>query len=137
MKKLLMLITLLSVLTLAACGGSESSKTTDDVIQSFKDTGLDIGEVSDLPNKEYGDSREEGKRILIPSLGEDSGGRLFKFKSEKDMETAKSYYVELGKGSPLFFSHTHSNGVFLLQMNGEMEDSEFEKFVKAMDEVLK
>lgn len=136
MKKLLLFITLLSVLTLAACGGSESTHTTEDVIQSFKDAGLDIGEVSDLPNKEYGESRDEGKRILVPALGEDTGGRLFKFKSEKDLETAKSYYDELGKESPLFYSHTHANGLFLIQMNGDMEDAEFEKFKTTMDEVL-
>ncbi len=137
MKKLLSLVALLSLLTLVACGGNESSRSTSDVIQSFKDAGLEIGEVSDLPNKEFGDTREEGKRILVPALGEDAGGRLFKFNDSKDLETAKSYYVELGKSGPLFYSHTHSNGLFLLQMNGQMEDAEFEKFKKAMDDGLK
>ncbi|MEA0565834.1 hypothetical protein [Lysinibacillus irui] len=41
---------------------------------------MEVGEVSDLPNKEFGNGRKEGKRILIPSLGEESGGRLFIFK---------------------------------------------------------
>jgi hypothetical protein len=137
MKKLVIFILMASLLVLGACGGKESSITVDDVVQSFKDSGLEIGEVSDLPNKEYGSTREEGKRILIPSLGEDSGGRIFKFKNEKDLKEAKSYYDELGKSSPLFYSHTHANGVFLLQMNGDMEDAEFEKYKNALDEAVK
>lgn len=137
LKKLLMFITLLAALTLAACGDEKSSVTTNDVIQSFKDAGLEIGEISDLENKEFGNTREEGKRILVPSLGEDAGGRLFKFKDSKGLEDAKSYYDELSSGGPLFYSHVHANGLFLLQMNGDMEDAEFEKFKNAMDEALK
>ena len=137
MKKIFLGLVLTLILGLAACGGEESSVTTDDIIQSFKDTGLEIGEVSDLPNKEYGNTREEGKRVLIPSLGDDAGGRLYKFKDQDGLDKAKSYYDELGNGSPLFYSHTHANGLFLLQMNGDMEDTEFEKFKNAMDEALK
>lgn len=129
----------LSALLLTACGSEETSVnvTTNDVIQSFKDAGLEIGEISDLENKEFGNTREEGKRILVPSLGEDAGGRLFKFKDKEGLEEAKSYYDELGNSGPMFYSHTHANGLFLLQMNGDMEDAEFEKFKTAMDEALK
>ncbi|MFF6016367.1 stress protein [Lysinibacillus fusiformis] len=127
---------------MAACGSNskEASVTTNDVvIQSFKDDGLDIGDVSDLENKEFGDTRKEGKRILVPSLGEDAGGRLFMFKDKKGLEKAKSYYDELGKESPLLYSHTHANGLFLIQMNSDMKDAEFEKFKNknSMDKALK
>lgn len=137
MKKMVFSMMLILTMALAACSGGESSVTADDIIQSFKDAGLDIGDVSDLPNKEFGENREEGKRVLVPSLGDDSGGRVFKFKDEDGLNQAKSYYDELGNSSPLFFSHTHANGVYLLQMNGDMEDAEFEKYKAAMDEALK
>ena len=139
MKKILTFIMLLSVLSLAACGSGskEASITTNDVIQSFKDDGLDIGDISDLESKEFGETRKEGKRILVPSLGEDAGGRLFEFKDKKGLEAAKSYYDDLGKDTPLFYSHTYANGLFLLQMNGDMKDAEFEKFKNSMDEALK
>ena len=153
LKKLLW-IGALSALLLAACGDSgtndtkensaevkednnEVAETTEEVIEHFKVEGLEIGEISDLENKEFGNLREEGKRILIPSLGEDAGGRLFKFKDKEGLEEAKSYYDELGNSGPMFYSHTHANGLFLLQMNGDMEDAEFEKFKTAMDEALK
>lgn len=153
MKKLLW-IGSLSALLLAACGDSgtnnnsensaevkednkEVAENTEEVIEYFKVEGLEIGEISELENKEFGNLREDGKRILIPSLGEDAGGRLFKFKDKEGLEEAKSYYDELSNSGPMFYSHTHANGLFLLQMNGDMEDAEFEKFKTAMDEALK
>lgn len=138
MKKLLLSIVLLSIALLAACGDDATSNhTTGDVTKAFKDAGLEIGETPELENKEFGNTREEGIRVLVPALGEDAGGRLFKFKDTKGMEEAKTYYDELGKGGPMFYSHTHANGTFLLQMNGDMKDAEFEKFKTAMDEALK
>ncbi|KQL37590.1 stress protein [Psychrobacillus sp. FJAT-21963] len=107
--------------------------TTEDVIKKFKDDGLEVGGTFDLDNREFGNTRIEGKRILIPSLGEDAGGRLFLFKNEKDLAQAKSYYDELGNAGPIFYSHTHQKGNFLLQMNGDMSDSNFKRYADSMD----
>ena len=139
MKKLLLMSVLLCVsLILFACGNSEtSSHSSNDVIDGLVSTGLISDVVADLPKDEFGGNREEGKRILAPSLGEDSGGRVFKFKNEKGLNEAKKYYDDLGKSSLLFYSHTHANGLFLLQMNGDMSDEDFEKLKVAMDEALK
>lgn len=139
MKKLIGLLMLAMVLVLAACGGSSAGKdlTVDEVVQSFKDAGLEVGSIEELGKDEFGNIRKEGKRVLIPSLGEDSGGRLMSFGKEKDLETAKAYYDELSNAGPMFFSHTHQSGLFLLQMNGDMEDAEFEKYAKVMDSAIK
>ncbi|MFF2754371.1 hypothetical protein ACFVR1_11580 [Psychrobacillus sp. NPDC058041] len=112
-----------------------ASLTTEDVIQQFKDDGLEVGGTFDLENKEFGNMRKEGKRILIPSLGEDAGGRLFLFKNEKDLAQAKSYYDELGNAGPMFYSHTHQKGNFLLQMNGDMSDANFKKYADSLDRI--
>lgn len=133
MNKLLSLLLILTIAILTACGNEESSLTTNDVIQNFKDDGLEVGEISDLPNKEFGELRKEGKRILIPSLGEDAGGRLFSFDNEDDLKEAKSYYDELGKSGPMFYSHTHQSGNFLIQMNGDMSDEDFKKYADSLD----
>lgn len=138
MKKILVL--LFTVLVLTACGNAtEGSKnlTTNDVIESFKSAGLEAETPTDLPQEEFGNTREEGKRILVPTLGEDAGGRLYKFKNESDLEQAKAYYDELSNSGPLFFSHTYAKGNFLIQMNGDMEDGKFEEYKKVMDEVIK
>lgn len=133
MKRLLILLAV--AFLLAACGGKESSFTTDDVIQKFKDDGLEVGEVSDLENKEFGNTRKEGKRILIPSLGDESGGRLFLFENEDDLKEAKKYYDDISNSGPLFYSHIHQNGNFLFQMNGDMEDAVFKKYADSMDSI--
>lgn len=112
------------------------AKTIDDVLKHFKDDGLELGEVSDLPKDEFGNIRKEGKRILIPSLGDDSGGRFFLFDNEEGLKKAKTYYDELGNSSPMFYSHTHQSGLFLIQMNGEMEDDEFAKYAASLEKAV-
>lgn len=37
----------------------------------------------------------------------------------------------------MLFSHTYAKGNFLLQMNGDMKDEEFNKYKEAMDKVAK
>lgn len=117
--------------------GSSDSVSVDSLITAFNDAGLEAEGPSDLAQKEFGNTREEEKRILVPALGDDAGGRLFEFEETEDLEKAKAYYDELSAQGPLFFSHTYSKGNFLLQMNGDMEDSEFEKYKKVMDENIK
>ncbi|QKN79115.1 stress protein [Bacillus pumilus] len=127
------------LLLLTACSSAPSTKkqlTTNNLIEAFKSDGLEAEKPTDLKQKEFGNIREEGKRILIPSLGENAGGRIFKFGNETDLKQAKSYYDELGNAGSMFFSHTYSKGNFLLQMNGEMKDSEFQKYKKVMDEEI-
>ena len=128
------MVLLLTLMT--ACGnGGGSSATTADVVQQFKDDGLEVGETSDLPNKEFGNIREEGIRVLIPSLGDDAGGRLFLFDNDDDLATAKAYYDDLGNAGSMFYSHTHQAGNLLLQMNGDMSDEDFKKYADSMDKV--
>ncbi|MCM3598660.1 stress protein [Metabacillus idriensis] len=144
MKKLTgSLLVLFLVVLLAACGNSEktSSKkeevTVDSLIAAFKEADLEAEEPTDLESKEFGNTRKEGKRILVPALGDDAGGRLFEFDKSSDLDKAKSYYDELSNSGPLFFSHTYKKGNFLLQMNGEMEDKQFDKYKEIMDEKIK
>ncbi|WP_249670155.1 stress protein [Bacillus altitudinis] len=139
MKKLFVFIfTCLMMLTACSSAASnEKQLTTANIIEAFKSAGLEAEKPSDLKQKEFGNIREEGKRILVPSLGENAGGRIFKFGNETDLQQAKSYYDELGNAGSMFFSHTYSKGNFLLQMNGEMKDSKFEKYKKVMDEEIK
>ncbi|WLP60835.1 stress protein [Bacillus pumilus] len=97
---------------LTACSSAASTKKqlTTNLIEDFKSAGLEAEKPTDLEQKEFGNIKEEGKRILIPSLGENAGF--------------------------MFFSHTYSKGNFLLQINGEMKGSEFEKYKKVMDEEI-
>ncbi|WP_163255840.1 stress protein [Bacillus tropicus] len=111
--------------------------TTTLLINEFKKAGIEAENPTDLPQKEFGNMRKDGKRILAPALGEDKGGRVFEFSKKEDLEKAKKYYDELGNSAPMLFSHTYAKGNFLLQMNGDMKDEEFNKYKEVMDKVVK
>lgn len=111
--------------------------TTTLLINEFKKAGIEAENPTDLPQKEFGNMRKDGKRILVPALGEDKGGRVFEFSKKEDLEKAKKYYDELGNSAPMLFSHTYAKGNFLLQMNGDMKDEEFNKYKEIMDKVVK
>lgn len=111
--------------------------TTTSLISEFKKAGLEAEDSTDLEQKEFGNIRKDGKRILAPALGEDKGGRVFEFSNKEDLEKAKKYYDELGNSAPMLFSHTYAKGNFLLQMNGDMKDEEFNKYKEVMDKVVK
>lgn len=114
-----------------------SNVTVGKVIEEFKVAEIEAEEPSDLPEKEFENTRKEAKRILVPALGEDSGGRIFEFKNKEDLEQAKKYYDDLGNGNQMLFSHTYAKGNLLLQMNGDMEDAEFKTYKEVMDKVIK
>ncbi|MFE6139462.1 stress protein [Bacillus sp. NPDC057893] len=135
-----LLIGALLLFGLAACDSVKSmtsNVTVGKVIEEFKAAGLEADNPSDLPEKEFGNTRKEAKRILVPALGEDSGGRIFEFKNKEDLEKAKKYYDDLGNGNQMLFSHTYAKGNFLIQMNGDMEDAQFNKYKEVMDKVIK
>ncbi|PEJ61649.1 stress protein [Bacillus toyonensis] len=124
---------------LSACDSVKSmtsNVTVGKVIEEFKAAGLEADNPSDLPEKEFGNTRKEAKRILVPALGEDSGGRIFEFKNKEDLEKAKKYYDDLGNGNQMLFSHTYAKDNFLIQMNGDMEDAQFNKYKEVMDKVI-
>ncbi|HDR7366831.1 stress protein [Bacillus toyonensis] len=135
-----LLIGALLLFGLSACDSVRSmtsNVTVGKVIEEFKAAGLEADNPSDLPEKEFGNTRKEAKRILVPTLGEDSGGRIFEFKNKEDLEKAKKYYDDLGNGNQMLFSHTYAKGNFLIQMNGDMEDAQFNKYKEVMDKVIK
>ncbi|WP_429691698.1 stress protein [Bacillus mycoides] len=155
MKKTLIVgVLCLSLASLTACGSGgekssaepkqeakkekkETKATVDSIITEFKNAGLEAESPTDLPQKEFGNMRKEGKRIVITALGEDKGGRLFEITKKEDLEKAKKYYDELGNSAPMLFSHTYTKGNFLLQMNGDMKDEEFNKYKAVMDKLVK
>ena len=99
----------------------EEPVTTTSLINEFKKAGLEAENATDLPQKEFGNMRKDGKRILTPKLGDDKGGRVFEFSKKEDLEKAKKYYDELSNSNQMLFSHTYAKGNFLVQMNGDMK----------------
>lgn len=111
--------------------------TVYDIAESFSKESLEGVVNGDLPSKgSFGGIRKEGIRVLIPSLGEDQGGRLFEFYDINSASKAKEAYDINAKKGPDFFSHVHQNGRFLLQMTGKLDVRVFANYTKTMDETL-
>lgn len=142
-KTSVILLAAMLVLILAACGSGgseeasgEKAKTGNDVVQAFKDAGLEAESVREMTKDDYGAApmtATEGLRFYIPSLGEDNGGRIMLFENEKDMEATKAYYDELGKTSAIFFSWTASKDNILVQINGNLPEEEYNKYKAALE----
>lgn len=99
--------------------------TPDQVLSAFQNAGLEIGEPYLMQPTDYGPApmvAAEGKRLLIPSMGVDFGGRVFSFASQNDLDTMYHYYEGLGKASGWFFSWLFMKDNILVQINGELPE---------------
>lgn len=123
------------VLLLAACGG-QTEHSTDDVVTAFKDAGLEADSPTEMTKEDYGIApmkADEGVRFLIPSLGEDSGGRIFSYSNESDLEEMKAHYDSMGEASALAFSWTAQQGNILIQINGDLPEEKYNEYVAALE----
>ncbi|MCB9172289.1 MAG: hypothetical protein H6637_05135 [Ardenticatenales bacterium] len=75
---------------------------------------------------------EEGVRFLIPSLGEDAGGRVMRYESEAAAEEAATFYKELGTQSAVLFSWAFQNGPLVVQINGELPEEQARQYEEAL-----
>jgi len=134
MKKILFLLLTLSVV-LAACGNNFAKWSKDDAVTVFKDAGLEVDSVTEMTKDDYGMApmkAEKGVRFLIPSLGDDKGGRILVYDNEDDLKEIKAYYDDLGKGSAILFSWTAVKDNILIQINGDLPEEKYKKYKKAL-----
>jgi hypothetical protein len=118
-------------LVLVACGGAPSV-SAEDVLGRFKAAALDAETPTKMDAKAYGLTpflcQDGARRFLIPSLGPDSGGRLFVCANAGDATKLKTYYDKLGEGSAIFHSWTYQKGGVLVQINGGLDQAQAEKY---------
>ncbi|GEL76304.1 hypothetical protein [Tenuibacillus multivorans] len=136
MKKVLMFFMLMTVLLLGACGGDFATHTVDDAVQAFKEAGLEVEGVREMTKDDYGIvpmKDKEGVRFLIPSLGENNGGRIMSFDNEDDLDEVKKVYDDVGKESAMLFTWTIKHKNILVQINGDLEESKYNEYVKALE----
>ena len=154
------LVPIVSLLVLVACGGARGAttepqtvaqepaavpvpaaqqRTSAAVVAAFKAVGLEAEQPRPMTKDDYGAApmlATEGTRFLIPSLGNDAGGRVFVFASQAALEKTKAYYDELGKESAMFFSWTFADDLTLVQINGDLPEEkarQYEVALKAME----
>lgn len=94
MKKCLVVV-LLFVLSLVACGGNQSSLTVDQAMQAFRDAGLECENAEPIATNDGSPLPKtftNAQRCVVPSVGDDHGLRVFAFENEQDLGMVKDYY---------------------------------------------
>lgn len=134
----------LAALALAGCGGGGNSGgngtahreevTGDDVVAAFRAAGLEAEDTRSMTVDDYGFAPYvcDGTRFLIPSLGEDSGGRVLICDDEDDQESLRAYYEDLGEGTAAFFSWVFEEDDVLVQLNGELDEETARQYEAAI-----
>jgi hypothetical protein len=113
--------------------------TPDQVISAFKKDGLGVGKTSDAKDEGAGglapDLAISGTRFLIPSLGEDSGGRIWSFSNPEDLEKMRKYYTELGESSAMLKSWVIVRENILVQINGVLPKEKAKKYEGSLNSI--
>jgi hypothetical protein len=142
MKKALFVFALLSLLVSpsAVIAQAPPPKPTnaDAVIAAFKAAGLEAESPKAMTRKDYGLAPYvcKGIRFLIPSLGEDAGGRAFFCPRKGDGEKLAKYYNSLGEQSAILFSHVFQQPPYVVQINGDLPDEQAAKYEMALQQLV-
>lgn len=109
------------------------------IVDAFVAAGLPAESPTPMTVDDYGMAPYvcDGVRFLIPSLGDDSGGRAFVCASDADLASLREYYESLGRASAIAFSWVFANedrGV-LVQINGELPEEEARKYEAAVTDL--
>jgi len=110
--------------------------SSSQVVNAFQSAGLEAENARPMTRDDYGMAPMtaiEGTRFLIPSLGEDRGGRILSFASQQDLEQTQQYYVELGRSSALFFSWVFAKDNVLVQINGDLPEDKARQYEAALN----
>ena len=107
-------------------------------VAAFKAAGLEVESVTPMTKDDYGlppMTAVEAIHFLIPSLCSDSGGRVFSFASQADLDLVRSCYVQLGKSSAAFFSWTFVNENVLVQINSDLPEAKARLYETAFGKI--
>lgn len=124
----------LAVLLLAACG--VSPRNPDDILKAFRTAGLEAVNPTLMSREDYGIApllcQSGARHFFLPSLGDTKGGRIFVCENVSDANKLKAYYDELGKASAIFSSWTYQNGATLVQLNGDLSQTQAARYGKVI-----
>lgn len=104
-----------------------------DAIAAFRDARLEVGAL--MPVETAGptpQTHREGTRFMIPSLGQDSGGRVFSFETQRDLDAKQAYYDNAGRNVLFGFSWVFTHRNLLLQINGSLPRAEAIRYRDAL-----
>jgi hypothetical protein len=104
------------------------------VAAAFKAAGLEADSVHPLTREEYKLAPYvcTGTRFLIPSLGPETGGRIFVCPNQEDLALLSDFYTEMGRASAMLSSWLFPKGLVLVQITGELPDAKARQYEAAI-----
>lgn len=113
---------------------AQAANSLEKLVEELSDSGLEFEDPVRMGPKDYGAAPYvcQGVRFFIPSLGADSGGRIFICKKKSDRDRLASYYRELGKVSAWFFSWVFVKGDVVLQLNGQLDEHSAKEYASSI-----
>lgn len=135
------LLTLVVAVVLAGCGaagGASTKLTSAGVVDAFKDAGLTVEDKREMTKDDYGMApmkAKDGTMFTVPFVCEDCNVRVMAFDKDADLKQTKEYYDMLGKESAMLFSWTIAHSNILIQLNGDMEEADYEKYKAVLEEM--
>jgi uncharacterized membrane protein (UPF0127 family) len=119
--------------------GPEEPPGSAEVVQAFRDAGLEVGESYPVEQEPGWEERpvprtyEEATRFLVPSLGADAGGRVFVFGSEEDLRAVRGFYEDLASSER---PYVYDEGLVLVQISNQLPEGEAERYGTALKETV-
>ena len=109
--------------------------TAEEVIESFRAEGLEVGEVQAVERSEdrslIPKTYEEQMSFEIPSSGERSGGRVFTFPSREALDPVSECDEEFGG---VFASYIYTEGNVLVQIDGDVPEDQADQYGEVLRE---
>jgi len=97
--------------------------TSEEVVQAFRDEGLEVGEAQPISRSEdrsfIPKTYEEQISFTIPSSRESARGRVFTLPSRETLDPVREYYEEFGG---VFYSYVYVEGNVLVQIAGDVPE---------------
>ena len=110
--------------------------TAEEVIQAFRDEGLEVGEAQPINRSEdrslVPKTYEEQISFTVPSSGEGARGRVFTFPSREALDPVREYYEEFGG---VFSSYVYVERNVLVQIAGDVPEDQAEQYGEVLREM--
>ena len=122
--------------------GSSNTPPSDEVVQTFRDQGLEVGDSYPI-EEDPGHAKfigpktyQEGTRFLLPSAGEDTGGQVYTYASRDDLEVMKNYWESLNEDtSGMLYSHVYDKGTVLVHITGQFPKGKADRYGQVLQEM--
>ena len=121
---------------------AQKQPTTDEVVQAFKDEGLDVGDsynVEDDPKWGTGmvpKTMDSGTRFELPGyqqMNQQATGDVYHFATSEDQETLSNYFDTVSKKSGLFYVHVYETDGYMLKIDGAVPKSTADSFGEVLE----